>query len=194
VAELAEAQQRTEERLQRLEAAVAELAEAQQRTEERLQRLEATIETLAERVGHLVDEVGALKGRELERRYREYAVAYFSDILRRIRVVSPQDLATLLEEPVDRGELSQAERKDLLMSDVVLRGRRWKDGTKVYLVADVSVRIGQKDVDRVVKRAQVLHRALKQPVLAAVAREWISAEAERQARALNVWQVLDGRA
>ncbi|RMF32552.1 MAG: hypothetical protein D6759_08185, partial [Chloroflexi bacterium] len=45
---LAEAQQRTEERLGRLEATVQALAEAQQRTEERLSRLEATVQALAE--------------------------------------------------------------------------------------------------------------------------------------------------
>jgi len=45
---LAEAQRRTEERLERLEATVQALAEAQRRTEERLERLEATVQALAE--------------------------------------------------------------------------------------------------------------------------------------------------
>jgi len=48
VAELAEAQRRTEERLNRLEQVVAELAEAQRRSEERLDRLEQTVAELAE--------------------------------------------------------------------------------------------------------------------------------------------------
>ena len=206
--QLAAAQQQTEERLERLEAAVERLAAAQQRTEERLEqlaaaqqqteqrleRLEAAVESLAERVGHLVDEVGGLKGRELERRYREYAPAYFSDLLRRIRVISPQELATLLEDAVEAGILSPTEQKDLLMSDVVVRGRRQADGIEVYLVAEVSVGIGQKDVDRAVKRARLLHRALQRPTMAAVAGEWINVEAERQARALGVWWVLDGTA
>jgi seryl-tRNA synthetase len=46
--QLAEAQRRTEERLERLEAVVKQLAEAQRRTEERLERLEAVVEQLAE--------------------------------------------------------------------------------------------------------------------------------------------------
>ncbi len=48
VEQLAEAQRRTEERLERLEATVQALAEAQRRTEERLERLEATVQALAE--------------------------------------------------------------------------------------------------------------------------------------------------
>jgi tetratricopeptide (TPR) repeat protein len=48
VAQLAQAQARTEQRLDRLEAAVERLAEAQARTEQRLNRLEAAVERLAE--------------------------------------------------------------------------------------------------------------------------------------------------
>ncbi|MFQ5595505.1 MAG: hypothetical protein ACE5HA_15260, partial [Anaerolineae bacterium] len=48
VRDLAEAQQRTEARLERLEATVQSLAEAQERTEARLERLEATVQSLAE--------------------------------------------------------------------------------------------------------------------------------------------------
>ncbi|WP_353684646.1 hypothetical protein V4D30_02300 [Thermodesulfovibrio sp. 3907-1M] len=48
VAELAEAQKRTEQRLTRLETVVAELAEAQKRTEQRLTRLETVVAELAE--------------------------------------------------------------------------------------------------------------------------------------------------
>ncbi|MFN3763423.1 MAG: hypothetical protein ACK4WK_09525, partial [Anaerolineae bacterium] len=55
VEELAEAQRRTEERLQRLEETVQALAEAQRRTEERLQRLEEVVYSLAETVRRLVD-------------------------------------------------------------------------------------------------------------------------------------------
>ncbi len=85
VAELAEAQRRTEKRLGRLEQAVAELAEAQRRTEERLERLEqAVAELVAVQRQHekrltniegdvkiLKDDVGKLKGYSLETRYRD---------------------------------------------------------------------------------------------------------------------------
>ena len=48
VQELAEAQKRTEQRLDRLEQVVQELAEAQKRTEQRLDRLEQVVQELAE--------------------------------------------------------------------------------------------------------------------------------------------------
>jgi len=48
VEELAEAQKRTEQRVERLEVAVQELAEAQKRTEQRVERLEVAVQELAE--------------------------------------------------------------------------------------------------------------------------------------------------
>jgi len=49
--ELVQAQARTEQRVEQLEGAMQRLAEAQARTEERLDRLEAAIERLAEAQG-----------------------------------------------------------------------------------------------------------------------------------------------
>lgn len=201
VRELAEAQRRTEEQVRalveaqrRTEQRVEELAEAQRRTEERVQSLAEALEALTRRVDQLTDDVGDLKGSDLERRYRERAPAYFDDLLRRIYVLSAQELAALLDEPVAKGVLSQAERKDLLMSDVVVRGRRRKDDGEAYLVVEVSVGIGKGDVERAVRRAEVLSRALEQPSMAVVAGEWITPKAEQQARQWGVWRVLDGRA
>lgn len=48
VSELAKAQEKAEQRLQRLEETVQELAEAQKETEQRLQKLEETVQSLAE--------------------------------------------------------------------------------------------------------------------------------------------------
>ncbi|MDR7600651.1 MAG: hypothetical protein QN191_11925, partial [Armatimonadota bacterium] len=80
-AELVGSQKATEQRLQRLEEVTARLAEAQVRTEEV--------------VRELVQTVGALKGENLERRYRERAASYFQRVLRRIRVVDHQQLGLL---------------------------------------------------------------------------------------------------
>jgi uncharacterized protein YhaN len=60
VAELAEAQRRTEERIGSLELAVERLAEAQQRTEERIGRLESAIEQLVHAIDGLRKQVGGL--------------------------------------------------------------------------------------------------------------------------------------
>ncbi len=87
VAELAEAQKRTEGRLTRLETAVAELAEAQKRTEERLTRLEATVAELAEaqkRTEQRINELAEAQKHTEERLARlETAVAELAEAQKR---------------------------------------------------------------------------------------------------------------
>ncbi|MHA1579260.1 MAG: hypothetical protein ACTSUQ_06500 [Candidatus Freyarchaeota archaeon] len=74
--QLAEAQHRTEERLTRLESVVEQLAEAQRRTEERLTRLESVVEQLAEAQRRTEDRLEQLAEaqRRTEESLRELAV------------------------------------------------------------------------------------------------------------------------
>ncbi len=220
VAQLIESQQETERRLQRLEATVAQLAkgqeelratvaqlakgqeelratvaqliESQQETERRLQRLEATVAQLGDQMKTLNKIMTDFMSTDLERQYRENAPAYFGRLLRRIRVLSSQHLADLLEDALDQGEITWRERDDVLEADVVLRGRSREDGTERYLVAEVSWGVGSHDVERASRRARILERVLGQPVLAAVAGKRIDPAVEQYAREMGVWQVVDG--
>ena len=63
VAQLAEAQARTEARIERLEEAVAQLAEAQARTEDRVGRLEAAVPHLLDAHARMEERVGRLEER-----------------------------------------------------------------------------------------------------------------------------------
>lgn len=133
VSELAEAQQRTEQR-------VEELAEAQQRTEVELRRMGNTL--------------GRLNGRELERYYRERAHAYFGPLLKRVRVVSVQEIEDELES-----NLSAAEVEDLSLLDVLVRGSlRQADAPEVWLAIEVSAVIDRHDVERAERRAAMLRK------------------------------------
>lgn len=207
--ELADAQQATEQRLQRLEDAVDKLAAAQRRTEERLaelatahdrrlQRLEditadlvRTQQAIERRLRRLEVDVGELRGESLERRYRERAASYFQHVLRRIRLIDHQQLGLLLDDALDRGDISAAERAEILETDVVVHGVQ--DGQEVYLVAEVSGTITASDVERAVRRAALLEKATQRRVLAAVAGKRLSRTAQEHAAAAAVWTVLDGR-
>jgi hypothetical protein len=136
-------------------------------------------------------DVERLKGSDLERRYRERAYAYFSRLLRRIRVLSGDELMALLEEAVTRKQLSEDEADDILQADVVIRGRRREDGTEVYGVVEVSWGVGLSDVQRASRRATLLART-GMPALPVVAGFWLTPDAQEPARAFKVWQVTNG--
>jgi hypothetical protein len=150
------------------------------------------MEQLAETQLRMGSDLEQLKGHNLEQRYRERAPTYFSRILRRIHVLSNDELIALLDDAVTQGQLSEDEADEILQADVVVRGRHREDGTEVYLVVEVSWGVGLHDVQRAAERAALLTR-LGIPTLPVVAGFWVTPEAQEPARAFRVWQVTDGR-
>jgi hypothetical protein len=200
IAALAEAQRRTEERVaaltkaqNRIEGQMAGLIEAQNRTNEQIAALTRVVYALTEDVRVLKIDVGDLKGDNLERRYREKAPAYFGRLVRRMRVLSAEELAGLLEDAVEQGQLTEAEKGEAILTDVVVRGRYQGSGAEVYLVIEVSWGVGVHDVERAVQRAAVLGK-LGIPALPVVAGKAVTAQAEQLAHEKHVWQVIDGQA
>ena len=185
---LAEAQKRTEQRLERLEAIVAELAEAQKRTEEAVRQL-LVFQTRAEQtMARLEARQNEMLGEQLERRYRDRAYSYFGRILRKARAVSLRDLESVLEE-----HLSADEMEDLLLLDVLVCGhpRHQPDAPEVWLAIEVSSVVDRNDVKRAQRRAAILHKAGYQ-VIPAVAGEKVTRGGEDEARDGSVLLVQDG--
>jgi hypothetical protein len=207
VAALVEAQRHTEERVTTLEDRVAALIEAQQRTEaqvaalvEAQQRTDQQIAALTEaqlqtnyRLDTLTNDMAEVKGIVLELRYRDRAYAYFAPLIRRTRVLSGDELDALLEGAIAQGQLSEAEADELLLADLLLRGRRRADNSEVYLVVEVSWKVDPYDVERSVRRAALMSR-ISIPVVPVVAGREVPAEAANLADMLQVWQLTNGQA
>ena len=197
---LAEAQQRTEARLEALIDQVSALVAAQQRTDiqvaalaSALQRTEAQVAALTRAIGTLVDDVGELKGKNLEADYRAKGPAYFSRIVRRPHVLTADELTTLVEDTVERGMLSEADAQELYDADVIVRGKHRVDGTDLYLVVEVSWGVGPYDVERAARRA-ALFASTGVAAIPVVAGKRITAKAARLAHRTQVWQLTNGQA
>jgi hypothetical protein len=189
----------TEGRFQELTRQVAELAEAQKRTEghitdlaEAQKRTEGQVTELAESVRILADGMGELKGEALESRYRAKGLAYFSRMIRRAYVLSSDELSILVEKAVDSGVLSDDQAQEIYEADLIVRGKRREDGAEVYLVVEVSWGVGTNDVERAARRASLFAHtgATAIPV---VAGKWVTPEAGGLARKSQTWQLTNGR-
>ncbi|MBI1743557.1 hypothetical protein HYR54_10900 [Candidatus Acetothermia bacterium] len=200
---LAKAQTRTEEAVDKLAARVDELTEAQTRTEKQLERFERAtekrfesvekhIEQLTKVQSEMKDDLGWVKGESLEHRYRERTPAYFAQIIRRAHVVDGDELVALLEDAVDRGQITADERNELLLTDVIVRGKRRDEESDVYVVVEVSWIVDGHDVERAARRAKLLSQVsvLSIPVVAGTD---ITQKAMEMARSLSVWYVIDGQ-
>jgi hypothetical protein len=195
---LAAAQARTEERLETLVAAQARtnerleaLAAAQGRTEDRQSRIEEVVGNHTASLRRLENDVGRLKGSDLERSYRERPIAYFSGVIRRARALTPDQLQGLLDQAVAGGRLTEDEADDVMLADAVIRGRRREDGADVYLVVEASWGIAPHDVQRASRRAALLARADVQAVPVVAGAELLP-EARRLARSTDVIIVTNG--
>ena len=183
--QIAETQQQTDARM-------TALAEAQQQTEARLAALTEHVATLTQTVGTLVNDVAKLKGFGLENRYQTRGHAYFGRLLRRAHVLSSDEITVLIDDATDGGVLTQAQADEILLADVIVRGKRREDNAAVYLVVEVSWGVGVHDVERAASRARLLSR-VGTPAIPVVAGEWISADARKLAEQENAWQLTDSR-
>ncbi|MBO9393975.1 MAG: hypothetical protein J7458_13765, partial [Caldilinea sp.] len=180
--ELARAQKRTEER-------VEELARAQKRTEERVEELAQAQKRTEEMMQKLVIRVGKNTGKLLELDYRDKAYAYFGSLLRKVKVVSLQELEPTLEE-----HLTEAEFNALLSLDLLIEGQVRNSAVpddRVYVAVEVSAVIDENDVKRAQERAALLRRAGFR-VVPAVAGEDVTEGAIRAAQEGAVLLVQDG--
>ena len=149
--------------LERLERIVADFVEA---TNRRLASLENRTAAMDNRLFTVDNRVSALQGDIYERRVREYAPSILSRVaggVRRMVLLSKTDLANDLDDAVDAGRISEAERSDVLLADAVLRAVRRASGERVLLVVEASVSLANDDVARAIRRSRLVARSLEAP-------------------------------
>jgi len=199
VRELAEAQRRTEARVEELaeaqkrtEARLEELAESQKSANERMERLEVVVQYLAELQAKIGTDVGDLKGWRLEENYHDRAFAYFGRLLRKARAVPMEEL-TAAVEAYENGEITGKEWEELALMDVCIQGKAGKgpEAKEVWLAVEVSWVIDLNDVNRAVRRANLLRR-LGYNAFPAVAGKSIVTEGEQGVEKMGVLMLLDG--
>ncbi|MDT7961611.1 MAG: hypothetical protein RQ971_07075, partial [Armatimonadota bacterium] len=110
---------------------------------------------LAQRIQRNTDDIAELKGKSLEREYRDKARSIFGRYFRSVAVIDWIDL----EDPLEAvAPLSDAERTELSVVDLLVRGRRRTDGQDTVLVIEVSWTITHYDVERAVRRAEIFRQ------------------------------------
>jgi len=199
---LAEAQARTEASVSRLDSAVDRLAEAQARTEAKVSELavaqartESTVAELVEgqtrltaaqadvavALQRLTIRTDAVVGRTFELQFRDRLTAYLGRFLRRGRLIANDELLDTIEKVVD-----DRDAEDFLRADAIAEGM--VDGTRTYVVVEVSSTGDADDIVRAERRAATLRKA-GLAAIALVACDAISPEslALARMRGVRIW-------
>lgn len=193
VGALAQHQGQLAARMDQLAERMDQLTERVDQLTERMHQLIERMDQLAERHVTLSNDVGWLKGTVLEMRYRDHAGAYFGSILRRVHALTNDELVALADDAADAGRISDGDSRNLLDTDLVLRGRCKETGTEAYLAVEVSWGVGPTDVQRAYERAELL-RKMGKTVFPVVAGTWVTPDGEELAKAYKVWKVTNGKA
>ena len=183
-------QQVLDEEFQRLPAQMIALTERVDTLAEQMSALTERVGALAEKVDALTEQVrlltfqmrdvvtrlerhdvqlARLLGDEAERRFQRNAGAYFGELISNLRVIDNNALAIQVDSAIGEGRFKRADRRLLLALDVVARGRDWDTNEEKCLAVEVSVGIGQTDIERAKSRAGLLEQLLGVPAVPVVA-------------------------
>ncbi len=157
VKELAEAQKKTEQRLDRLEKTVHELAEAQKKTEQKLNELAEAQKKTEEELKKLISD---------NRKTREqlgglaHTVGYVLED-RSYRGLPPllkRDFGVEITEPLKRDYIEVAPNKYL---EVNILGKAKRNGEDVWIVGEAKTQLKKRDIDTFIKRLSSIKEHLK---------------------------------
>jgi hypothetical protein len=177
--ELAEAQRRTEETLdrvtERMERGFAEAAADRQRIWENIERLTERMERgFAEAAADremMKRDIGVLKGSTKEGFYRDRAAAIFGRLLKAGQDAT-EEVVQRLRAAKQADRVSAEEYQSVLNADLLWSGRLWETGEEVILVLEASWKVHESDVERAVQRAEVLRRAGQKALPVTAGEEW----------------------
>ncbi len=178
-------------RISRIDQRISQIDQRIDAIHQEIAELRAANERHTHAIKGLTVDVADLKGYGLEERYRRMASAYFGSFMRRTRVMKRNDHSRLVDDAESAGVLSDQEAAELLWLDLIVRGRRKSSDEEVHLAVEVSWTIGESDVERAARRAELLQR-IKSPALAVAAGKFLSEEVAARARDENVWVFVEG--
>ena len=138
---------------------MAELDQHMAELDQHMAQLDLTVAKLADGQAPTDSRVNKLIGQVLEDRFVRRAGSYLGQYgYRRVRVLSPDDWLDAVDDAVEQGRMSRADREGLLRADAIVRAQ--SAGTAVHLVVEVSSLVDRHDVERAQDRARALAIAL----------------------------------
>ncbi|MEZ4732581.1 MAG: hypothetical protein R3E79_36210 [Caldilineaceae bacterium] len=200
ITSLTTAQQITEQRMERMESAITSLTTAQQITEQRLgelataqRRTEQNVERIDNTLKGMQRELRSVRGTALEQKYTQHAAGYFGKWIRRIQVILPNGMTPAFEDLL-YNQLTHEEVQEILRLDIILKGNlhRPSRDPEIYLALEVSVTIEDHDIQRAQARSALLRKA-GLPAIPVVAGERLDEQADDLARSTPIVVVQNGR-
>jgi len=133
--------------------------------EKRMQEVEKKVDAIEKK---LDKNVCSLKGMWLEAEVKKNVHFLFSEHLSNVKLVGRKRINKILSLAIEKGVISKEEREEVLRLDLIVEGNLLSTKEPVWAAVEVSYTIAKDDVQRAVKRAEILKKAMDRNVLPAV--------------------------
>ena len=156
--------------------------------------LKTDVAVLKTDVAGLKTDVGYLKGSDLEMKVHRRIQPLLSQLLelRRVRIVqsavhqAPEEFTELIATAADEERISVAQEHRIMATDIIVRGRRRRERTPVWVTVEVANRIDAEDVARSRDSADTLAAVFGEEAVPLVAGYRIDAADRERAAAAGV--------
>jgi hypothetical protein len=167
-----------DKRLEKLEKGQEEIKERQDKMEEILKRHEISIQEL--------------KGWQLEHKVFINICSYLGSYIgiRKCKIKDKSELFEELDEYVEKGIISEEEENDVIELDLIVSGILKETKEEVYVAIEISYKIGNYDIERVIRRKEILEKVYKKKVIPLIIGKEISNKLKSKLKKLNVEFVL----
>jgi hypothetical protein len=181
-----EIDKRFEESDRKFEAFKNEVNQRFDEVDKRFEKLEKGQEEIKKTLKRHKISIQELKGWQLEHKVRTNICAYLGRYIRKCRIKDKSEIADELDEYVERNIISESERDEVLLLDILVIGISKRTNEEIYIAVEVSYKIGDYDVERAIKRMEILKRIYKKDVIAVIIGREISDKTEMKLKNLNI--------
>ena len=165
------------QRLERLETSMDEVKADAGEIKERLGGLEVRVSSLETSVSGLRADMNIVKGRldnavgsNYELKVAKSIGGVVGSSFGRVRLLKGNslgpdpDFMDIVEDAAENGAITDEQYLQIQQLDVILLGRRKTDGSQVYIAGEISITIGDSDINRAAERTEMLAAAVGLPV------------------------------
>jgi len=181
-----EVDKRFEEVDRRLEA----LEKGQEEIKEKLKEHDKEIEEIKEKLDRHEKSIQKLKGWQLEHKVRMNICAYVGKYIKKCRIKDKSEMADELDEYVEKNIINEIERDDVLLLDILVSGISKETKEEIFIAIEISYKIGNNDIERVIRRKEILERVYKKKVIPLIVGKEILKKLKVKLKNLNVNFVL----